>query len=157
MIDLSTQKQRKKGMGALSLPRWERTPLSATGAEVPFASDPTTLRLRFRSCKVRRCSPNFWRAFALTGGSVERAALRKWPSPGDCISRNGGMSRILEGWRVTGFVDAGGGKGWRDSGLRGSVTADGLARPELLQRDYAILTSRGEMARRNHDRGAAGR
>jgi hypothetical protein len=52
VIDLSIQKQRKKGMSALSLPRRERTPLSATGAWVPFASDPTTLRLRFRSCKV---------------------------------------------------------------------------------------------------------
>jgi hypothetical protein len=34
VIDLSTQKQRKMGMGALSLPRRERTPLSATGAWV---------------------------------------------------------------------------------------------------------------------------
>ena len=34
VIDLSTKKQRKKGMGALSLPRRERTPLSATGAWV---------------------------------------------------------------------------------------------------------------------------
>ena len=48
----------EEGHGALSLPRRERTPLSATGAWVPFASDPTTLRLRFRSCKVGRCSPN---------------------------------------------------------------------------------------------------
>jgi hypothetical protein len=34
VIDLSTQKQRKKGISALSLPRRERTPLSATGAWV---------------------------------------------------------------------------------------------------------------------------
>jgi hypothetical protein len=111
VIDLSTKEQRKKGMGALSLPRRERTPLSAAGARVPFASDPTTLRLRFRSCKVKRCSPNSLKSIRADWGEALKGQPCGGRPPGDCISRNGGMSRILEGWRVT------------DSGRRGTEGA----------------------------------
>ena len=101
VIDLSTQKQRKKGMGALSLPRRERTPLSATGAWVPFASDLTILRLRFWPRKVKRCSPNSLESIRADRGEGKGQPCGSGRPPGDCISRNGGMSRILEGWRVT--------------------------------------------------------
>ena len=58
VIEFIDKDAAEEGHGALSLPRRERTPLSATGAWVPFASDLTTLRLRFWPRKVKLRSPN---------------------------------------------------------------------------------------------------
>ena len=68
-----------------------------------------------------------WRAFALTGGSVERAALRKWPIafPGRAGCHEywkGRMSRILKARRV---ADFGRGGAKKDGGTAGCGVRSG--------------------------------
>ena len=79
VIEFIDKDAAEEGHGALSLPRRERTPLSATGAWVPFASDLMTLRLRFWPRKVKLRSPNSSESIRADQREASKGPPLVWP------------------------------------------------------------------------------
>ena len=79
LTDLSTKKQRKKGMGTLSLPRRERTPLSATGAWITVCQRSDNTAPSIPVVQGQTLQSEFFGEHSRSLGEA-KGALRKWPS-----------------------------------------------------------------------------